>query len=242
MATSFPLQPLEIMAKNHAILATTGFLILLPVGVLVARYARTFTPVYVVIPSLRGYPECVLLTIAPCRWFPVHFVVQLFLSGPVIFAAWYYGWKTSNVLGLGHFLDPHQKMGLALLILYVLQLLLGLFTHFIKLRSPFGPGTRSPQNYFHVFLGLVILVLAAEQVHYGLYIEWAFATGGLHVVPMAAKRAWIALIVIFWVLYLAGLALVPRQFSQEKRARHGTPTKSDEIGLQNNHSGDVQSA
>ncbi|GAV98690.1 hypothetical protein LENED_000083 [Lentinula edodes] len=220
MATSFPLQPLEIMAKNHAILATTGFLILLPVGVLVARYARTFTPV----------------------WFPVHFVVQLFLSGPVIFAAWYYGWKTSNVLGLGHFLDPHQKMGLALLILYVLQLLLGLFTHFIKLRSPFGPGTRSPQNYFHVFLGLVILVLAAEQVHYGLYIEWAFATGGLHVVPMAAKRAWIALIVIFWVLYLAGLALVPRQFSQEKRARHGTPTKSDEIGLQNNHSGDVQSA
>lgn len=57
MATSFPLQPLEIMAKNHAILATTGFLILLPVGVLVARYARTFTPVYVVIPSpLRGYP------------------------------------------------------------------------------------------------------------------------------------------------------------------------------------------
>ncbi|KAJ3977943.1 hypothetical protein EV361DRAFT_762368, partial [Lentinula raphanica] len=154
------------------------------------------------------------------RWFPVHFVVQLLLSGPVIFAAWYYGWKTSNVLGLGHFLDPHQKMGLVLLILYVVQLFLGLFTHFIKLRSPFGPGTRPPQNYFHVFLGLVILILAAEQVHYGLYIEWAFATGGLHVVPMAAKRAWIALIVIFWVFYLVGLALVPKQFSQESRARN----------------------
>ncbi|KAJ3757576.1 hypothetical protein EV360DRAFT_71023 [Lentinula raphanica] len=220
MATAFPLQPLEIMAKNHAILATTGFLILLPVGVLIARYARTFTPI----------------------WFPVHFVVQLFLSGPVIFAAWYYGWKTSNVLGLGHFLDPHQKMGLVLLILYVVQLFLGLFTHFIKLRSPFGPGTRPPQNYFHVFLGLVILILAAEQVHYGLYIEWAFATGGLHVVPMAAKRAWIALIVIFWVFYLVGLALVPKQFSQESRARNGpTRTKSDEKGL-NNQSGDVQSA
>ncbi|KAJ3994413.1 hypothetical protein F5050DRAFT_517741 [Lentinula boryana] len=219
MATSFPLQPLEIMAKNHAILATTGFLILLPLGVLIARYARTFTPV----------------------WFPVHFVIQLFLSGPVILSAWYYGWKTSDVLGLGHFLDPHQKMGLVLLILYVFQLFLGFFTHFIKLRSPFGPGTRPPQNYFHVFLGLVILVLAAEQVHYGLYIEWAFATGGLHVVPMAAKRAWIALIVIFWVLYLVGLALVPKQYSREKRARHGT-TKSDEVGLQNNQSGDVQSA
>ncbi|KIK63346.1 hypothetical protein GYMLUDRAFT_41071 [Collybiopsis luxurians FD-317 M1] len=212
-----PLLPLEVMARNHAILATTGFLILLPIGALIPRYLRTFTP----------------------AWFPVHFAIQLFLSGPVIFAAWYYGWKTSDVLGLGHFLDPHQKMGLVLLILYVFQLLLGLFTHFIKLRSPFGPGTRPPQNYFHVFLGLVILVLAAEQVHYGLYIEWAFATGGLHVVPMSAKRAWIALIVIFWALYLAGLSLVPRQYTQEKRARHGgTPTKSDEIGL-NNQSGEA---
>eukprot|EP00914_Ancora_sagittata_P012730 GHVO01024522.1.p1 GENE.GHVO01024522.1~~GHVO01024522.1.p1 ORF type:complete len:154 (+),score=2.61 GHVO01024522.1:672-1133(+) len=139
---TFPLSPLEVMARNHAILATTGFLILLPIGVLIPRYTRSFTP----------------------AWFPIHFVIQLFLSGPVIFSAWYYGWQTSEALQLGHFLDPHQKMGLVLLILYVIQLALGLFTHFIKLRSPFGPGTRAPQNYFHVFLGLVILVLAAEQV------------------------------------------------------------------------------
>jgi len=212
MASSTPLQPLEITARNHAILSTVGFLILLPIGVLVARYARTFTP----------------------AWFPVHFVVQLFLSGPVIFAGWYYGWDTTRTLEQGHFLDPHQKMGLALLILYVFQLFLGLFTHFVKLRSPFGPGTRAPQNYFHVFLGLVILILAAEQVHYGLYIEWAFATGNLHFVPESAKRAWIALIVIFWVLYLGGLALVPKQFSRERQTRQDTfSTKSEDMGLRN---------
>jgi len=209
MATNSPLSPLEIMIKNHAILSTVGFLILLPVGVLIARYTRTFTPI----------------------WFRAHLVIQLFLSGPVIFAGWYYGYQTTKLLELGNFQDPHEKMGLALLILYVIQLVIGLFTHFVKLRSPFGPGTRPPQNYFHVLLGLVILALAASQVHYGLYIEWIFATGGVHSIPMSAKSAWIALIVVFWVLYVVGLALVPRQFSQEKRSRSGTNAKSDEIGL-----------
>jgi hypothetical protein len=38
-----PLSSLEIKARTHAILCTVGFLILLPLGVLLARYARTFT-------------------------------------------------------------------------------------------------------------------------------------------------------------------------------------------------------
>ena len=40
---TFPLNDIERRARNHAILCTTGFLILLPVGVLVARYTRTYT-------------------------------------------------------------------------------------------------------------------------------------------------------------------------------------------------------
>lgn len=82
----------------------------------------------------------------------------------MIFAGWYYGHQATKTFGTPNFTDPHEKMGLALLILYVIQLSLGLFIHYVKLRSPFGAGTRSPQNYFHVFLGLVILALAAEQV------------------------------------------------------------------------------
>lgn len=36
-----PLSDIEKRARNHAILCTIGFLILLPIGTLVARYSRT---------------------------------------------------------------------------------------------------------------------------------------------------------------------------------------------------------
>ena len=42
-AVSTPLQPFQKMIIAHAILCTIGFLILLPAGALLARYARTFT-------------------------------------------------------------------------------------------------------------------------------------------------------------------------------------------------------
>ncbi|KAJ8075840.1 hypothetical protein PM082_021472 [Marasmius tenuissimus] len=210
MSSDFPLSPIERQVRQHAILCATGFLILLPVGVLVARYTRTFTN----------------------RWFSMHAAFQTFVAGPVIFTGWYYGWKSAEELQTGHFIDPHQKMGLALLILYVAQLLVGIFVHWVKTPSPFGTGTRPPQNYFHGFLGLAIFVLAASQVHYGLFIEWAFALGGLHVVPASAKNAWIALVVIFWTLYLGGLALLPRQFKQERKGR--------EVAVQSSQNSDTE--
>jgi len=83
-------------------------------------------------------------------------------------------------------------------------------------------GHRPPQNYFHVILGLATLALAAYQVHYGLTIEWAFATGNLHPVPRSAIHAWEALIIVFWVLYGLGLALLPRQLTREKEGRQQT--------------------
>ena len=42
-ALSTPLLPFQKMIVAHAILCTVGFLILLPAGALLARYARTFT-------------------------------------------------------------------------------------------------------------------------------------------------------------------------------------------------------
>ena len=42
-ASSQPLLPFQKMIVAHAILCTVGFLILLPAGALLARYARTFT-------------------------------------------------------------------------------------------------------------------------------------------------------------------------------------------------------
>ncbi|KAJ7017175.1 hypothetical protein C8F04DRAFT_1054523 [Mycena alexandri] len=193
---SFPLSSIEIMARNHAILCTVGFLILLPLGVLLARYARTFTR----------------------RWFWGHAVMQLVISGPVIFAGWAMGNRTANKLELEMLHDPHQQIGIALLALYVTQLLLGTFIHYVKMPTLFR-GHRPPQNYLHVALGLAIIALAGYQVHYGLYTEWDFATEGLHHVPKSAMHAWLALIIVFWVLYFLGMALIPRQFSAEKEGR-----------------------
>ncbi|KAJ6609094.1 hypothetical protein B0H10DRAFT_2165067 [Mycena sp. CBHHK59/15] len=184
------------MARNHAILCTIGFLILLPLGVLLARYARTFTQ----------------------RWFWGHAVMQFIISGPVIFAGWAMGYQLATKLELTGLHDPHQNIGIALLALYLTQLLMGTFIHYVKTPSLFR-GHRPPQNYLHVILGLAIIALAGYQVHYGLTFEWAFATGGLHKVPNSALNAWMALIIVFWALYFLGMALLPRQFKSEKEGR-----------------------
>ncbi|KAL9710409.1 hypothetical protein Ac2012v2_006710 [Leucoagaricus gongylophorus] len=194
-----PLSPIEQQVKTHAILSSIGFLVLLPIGALVARYSRNFTT----------------------KWLLPHWIIQFVIAGPIIFAGWALGYKSAQVLQPvppTHFFDTHLKCGLALLILYLIQLVLGLSAHFFKFRHQLH-GHRAPHNYIHAAVGIAIFILAAYQMHYGLYTEWPIRTGGLHVVPSAAKHAWIALIVIFWVLYAMGLSLLPRQLRQESQWR-----------------------
>lgn len=57
----------------------------------------------------------------------------------------------------------HGTIGQALIILYVVQLVIGLFIHYVKFPSLFG-GRRPPQNYIHVLLGITILALSAYNV------------------------------------------------------------------------------
>ncbi|KLO13720.1 hypothetical protein SCHPADRAFT_903922 [Schizopora paradoxa] len=184
---------LDLKIKRHAVLCSVGFLILLPLGSLVARYLRTFT---------RG-------------WFWPHALIQFVIAGPVIFAGWALAHQAVNIIPGQNFNDKHKKIGLALLILYLMQLMLGLFIHFVKL--PFMGGHRPPQNYFHAILGLAIIALAFYQVHYGINTEWIFYTG--IIIDPRAMHAWTALIVVFWVLYALGLALLPRQYKQESEGR-----------------------
>lgn len=200
MSTIFhlPLTDTEKQLEHHAFLCATGFLILLPIGALLARYLRTFTR----------------------RWVWGHAAIQFIISGPVIIAGWVMGFKFT-ALGTtgGHFIDPHKRIGLILLILYLVEVLGGLFIKFVKI----GPlNRRPPQNYAHAILGLGMIALAGYQAWYGLHTEWAFATGNIHPVPRAALLAWMALIIIFWALYAIGMSLLPRQFRQER----GTQTMS----------------
>ncbi|KAJ7634492.1 hypothetical protein FB45DRAFT_989410 [Roridomyces roridus] len=211
---TFGLNPIEVKARKHALLCAIGFLILLPLGVLLARYARTFTR----------------------RWFWGHAIIQLLISGPVIFVGIALGHQLSNELEFNEMHDPHQNIGIALIALYGTQLLLGIFIHFVKLPGLFR-GHRPPWNYIHVALGLAILALAAYQVHYGLNTEWPFATGNLHHIPGSAMHAWLALIIIFWVLYFIGMTLLPRQFKAEAAGRERARVLAKETG--HTHEGDL---
>lgn len=97
--------------------------------------------------------------------------MQFVISGPVIFAGWAMGYRTATTLELQALHDPHQKIGIALLALYVTQLLLGTFAHFVKMPTLFR-GHRPPQSYLHVVLGLAIIALAGYQVcqHAGYWL------------------------------------------------------------------------
>jgi len=207
MDNQTPLSPLEVLARNHACLCTIGFLIILPLGSLFARYARTFTN----------------------QWLYVHWGIQFFIAGPIILTGWVFGYQLVGQFadeGVSHFQDPHQQIGLALLILYLIQVFLGPFIHHFKFRSIFR-GHRPPLNYLHVIIGLSILALASYQVHYGLTIEWYNI--GAHVVPDPAVNAWLALTIVFWVLYGIGWALLPRQFRLEKEFRQNLKSKQTPI-------------
>lgn len=98
-----------------------------------------------------------------CRWFYAHSIIQLVISAPVIFVGWSFGRKTTTAYGLGQYKDPHEKMGLALLILYVVQIFLGMVAHAAKLPRIFR-GHRPPHAYLHAILGLVIFACAQWQV------------------------------------------------------------------------------
>lgn len=173
------------------------------------------------------------------RWFWGHWITQFIISGPFVLGGIGLGMNLTGKLQTGgHFVDPHKKAGLALLILYLVQLAVGAIIHFVKTPRLMG-GRRPPQNYFHAILGIAIITLAFWQVHYGIVTEWSEAT--TEIPPPSALRAWKAWIVVrfirlfigriyelmsifvqvIFVLYFGGLALLPRQYRQERLVREG---------------------
>ncbi|KAJ6476893.1 hypothetical protein C8R45DRAFT_873205 [Mycena sanguinolenta] len=194
--STLPLSPFESKARIHAHVAFFAYLLGLPLGILTARYLRTFTN----------------------SWFWPHAIVNFLVTGPLIFAAFALGYQTTNMSGTPHFSDPHQKAGLALLVMYLIQVFLGSFIHWVKLPFRF-PGGRHPQNYLHVILGLATVGLASWQTHYGLWTEWALITGNVHPVNWRCKHFWLGIVIAIWSLYAIGLALLPRQFRQEAASR-----------------------
>ncbi|KAI0674858.1 hypothetical protein C8Q78DRAFT_988665 [Trametes maxima] len=206
-----PLQPYQKMIIAHALLCTIGFLMLLPAGALLARYARTFSN----------------------AWFTGHWVFQMAFvadgrdpdaAGPVIVAGVALGISSVESAKATHLDDDHKKWGIAIFVLYFAQLLLGAIIHYVKPTS-WTVGKRRPmQNYLHAVFGILIVALAFYQVRSGFRTEWK--QSGRPPISNAANIVWYVWVVLVPVLYFAGLALLPRQFRQE-RPHHKAP--SDEF-------------
>ncbi|KAI0795460.1 hypothetical protein C8Q75DRAFT_712106 [Abortiporus biennis] len=195
----FPLLPFEKKIVAHAVLSMVGFIILLPAGALVARWTRTFTNM----------------------WFKGHWIIQLGLAAPVIIAGFALGVSAVETSGSPHLNDRHKKAGLAVFILYMVQLALGGLIHYVKPSSFTIDKKRPIQNYVHAVLGLLIIALAFYQVRTGIRTEWILTTGRAQI-GNAANIVWYIWVVVVPVAYFAGLSLLPRQWSQER----GGPPKS----------------
>ena len=70
----------------HAVLSAAGFLILLPLGALVARWGRVFTP----------------------KWFAAHWFLNVVLGIPLICIGWALGPLAVAQQGLEHVVTAHQ--------------------------------------------------------------------------------------------------------------------------------------
>ncbi|KAF8323381.1 hypothetical protein DL93DRAFT_2162545 [Clavulina sp. PMI_390] len=180
----------------HAAMASVGFMILLPIGALVARY-RVAKPLSTV-------------------WVRIHYGCQLFAALFIIpgFGLGVNFAKRVEDFGL-QTNTKHKNIGITLFILYLVQVLVGIVIHWFK--RPLHGGHRPPQNYFHAVLGLTIIGLGLYQVHYGYRTMWP--DWGIGMVPAGVNRAWMAVAIILIVPYILGLGLLPMQYKNEAEAR-----------------------
>lgn len=84
---------------------------------------------------------------------------------PVIVAGVALGITAVNKQGVMHLDDTHKKWGVAIFVLYFVQISLGGIIHFFKPGSfAFRIRGRPLQNYFHAILGLLIIGVSFYQV------------------------------------------------------------------------------
>lgn len=192
----------RIMNRNnklivaHMVFMIIAWFLLVPAAILVGRYGRTFF-----------------------KWFPVHRGLQIAAFFCVLLAF------ILIIVEVGsgeHFDSTHAKLGLAIFIVMILQMILGMVGHKTK--------RFNVSRIVHVVLGLGITVAAVWN-----------ATEGLSIWDWGPPR-WAGWILWIWagvlaIVYLVGLALLPRDLRQWREARGETNReKRDYLDLQHNAS------
>ncbi|KAF7293947.1 CBD9-like protein [Mycena kentingensis (nom. inval.)] len=189
-----PLTPYQRMIIAHAIFCVLGFALFLPIGALVARFLRTFSP----------------------GWYTAHWIAQFIFAGVSILAGVVLGFKAASYDGSISYtiLDEHKKIGIVLFVLYLAQCALGAIIHWVK---PKRVLRRPPQNYLHAIFGLTIIALALYQIRTGIKTEWLYT--GLGALPDGVYTLWIVWCVVLPVMYAVGLVFLRKQYMQEAAFR-----------------------
>ncbi|GAA5838108.1 hypothetical protein JCM5353_004499 [Sporobolomyces roseus] len=167
----------------HAAIGSVAVVLFVPAGVLLARLGRSNS------------------------WFPLHRAIQILSVILLITAA---------IMGIietqpgPHFSDSHQRLGIILLALFVIQPILGIVGHKTPGGSPLTSAHPSFSRPFpsitrslHIVLGLAIVGIGYWQVASG-FDEWESSSDQLTEVPTAVKAVFWVLLVIAVVIYVVG--------------------------------------
>ena len=85
-------------------------------------------------------------------------------AGPTIIIGVALGIHAVNLAESGPVNDVHKRWGIAIFVLYLLQVGVGLTIHYVKPRAwASGRGRRPVQNYFHAVFGLLIIAFAIDR-------------------------------------------------------------------------------
>lgn len=169
--TDNPLRKNEKIIIAHGVIASLGFLVLLPAGSLVARWARALTP----------------------KWFKAHQAFML-IAMPVITVGWVLGPIAVMARQATHLFDAHQVSGSSLSLLYFSDILnsvkicgvilaamyyfqvsLGRYIHRRRSQMPPSASPHPPSNILHVVSGITIITLAFFQVRWQIHGKFMFS-------------------------------------------------------------------
>lgn len=134
-----------------------------------------FAGLGVMLPLAILFPAA-LRNVTPSGWMPVHAFIQLIIVLPLTGIGFYYSKKVSFYFGFDY-MTRHQKLGLAVFILVVLQMALGIVQNIVY-RSRMArynkteKVTAAPKNtilhLFHHVIGYLLVLLILIQIPFGL--------------------------------------------------------------------------
>ncbi|KAF9483777.1 hypothetical protein BDN70DRAFT_928938 [Pholiota conissans] len=202
---------IEKLIILHGFLVSLGFLVILPIGSLIGRWGRNFTP----------------------KWFRAHWMANMAFAAPVITLgvllgpAIVYSKETFRI----HLANAHEVYGILLLFVYYVQVLLGRYIHNRRIAlSKLGPVTNNhpPLNILHICLGVSIIGLSFFQVRSGM--EWWETLTGRGPITSWALPLWKAWIIALPLAYFSGYVLLTRQLRQEQAAAYVPIAESNSEG------------